>query len=408
MFKLHKNIQLVKVCCREAVNFLNHAVDWHWNRLLLRVYMKKTLVLIVLLSPFQCWGSSLLKTLVKKASDLFVDEQPVFERYVALRYSEGDMPIDKDFELVITALFFRLYVDVLPYKAFQEEISYVQALQNHRAQTGTEDEALEEKKELYDSVNSAFEDTSWRFLLTSTEKKDFPLVLLRLRDMYAIGKALDQSHSGSEEGCEFCKVCCDDLYTLCNPNESLGMLLPPQEGLLKKAKKLIVSSEEKQIHSLPLHAAVERNLWELTNVLLQYGALPDEEDLEKKTAISYAKGASYKSIRVVLELFSRYRKLICSIKPRKKGHPLLCKLISACPGLASRCIWDSEGYNVLHRAILADDKDLVATLLLYEPYFIIDSTMTGALPIFFALQKSKFKALCGIVCAAYPYIPNKA
>lgn len=54
--------------------------------------------------------------------------------------------------------------------------------------------------------------------------------------------------------------------------------------------------------------------------------------------------------------------------------------------LASSCLKDKEGNNTPHRAILADDGDLVGVLLEREPYFIDDLTPSGMIPIMLAVQ----------------------
>ncbi len=160
----------------------------------------------------------------------------------------------------------------------------------------------------------------------------------------------------------------------------------------------------KEKYSLSLHAAVDCNRRDIVILLLQNGADPCKEDHEKDTAFSIARRRNYTDIEKILRLFIRYRDCITQINTDKKRHECTCKLLTACPALASHCLKDIEGNTSLHYAVKEDDTELITTLLERDPLLALEANKYGFSPLECSFLNGNHEALNAIL--AYAYRPH--
>ncbi len=154
-------------------------------------------------------------------------------------------------------------------------------------------------------------------------------------------------------------------------------------------------------YSLALHAAVDCNRKDIVIFLLQNGADPCKEDHEKDTALSIAQRRNYTDIEKILRLFIRYRDFITQINTGKKNHECTCKLLTACPALASHCLKDIEGNTSLHYAVKVDDTELITTLLERDPLLVLEANKYGFSPLECSFLNGNHEALKAILAYAY-------
>ncbi len=157
----------------------------------------------------------------------------------------------------------------------------------------------------------------------------------------------------------------------------------------------------KEKYSLSLHAAVDCNRRDIVMLLLQNGADPCKEDHEKDTALSIARRRNYTDIEKILTLFMKYKTLITQINTGKKSYVCTCKLLKACPALASHCLKDTEGNTSLHHAVKADDSELITTLLERDPLLVLEANKYGFSPLECSFLNGNHEALKAILAFAY-------
>ncbi len=157
----------------------------------------------------------------------------------------------------------------------------------------------------------------------------------------------------------------------------------------------------KEKYSLSLHAAVDCNRKDIVIFLLQNGADPCKEDHEKDTALSIAQRRGYTDIEEIITLFTRYKTFIAQINTGKKSHEFTCKLLTACPALASHCLKDAHENTVLHHAVKANDAELVKILLERDPLLALEENQHDFSPLVTAFADGKHEALKAILAYAY-------
>ncbi len=159
----------------------------------------------------------------------------------------------------------------------------------------------------------------------------------------------------------------------------------------------------KEEYSLALHAAVDRNQKVVVVLLLQNGADPCKEDHEGDTALSIAqrKNDFYSGIKKILELFIRYRGHITQINTEKNSHEFICKILKACPALASHYLKDTYGNTLLHYAVKANDIVLITTLLERDPLLALEENEYGFTPLECSFLDGKHEALKALLAYAY-------
>lgn len=187
---------------------------------------------------------------------------------------------------------------------------------------------------------------------------------------------------------------CTRCTTTCSYQLSLSDLTIPAS---KKQLTSLWDEETKEwvdhctkSHTYALQAAIDADQIAIATLLLMRGAPFGQKDHDGDTAITLAARRQLTAIIPMLKLYTIWHERLVKETELPKGisENLLCKLIIACPALASYLLKDSLGNLLLHKAIKSGFWQLAIMLLAREPDAIGIVNRAGLSPLACAVSKS--------------------